>query len=224
MTDTELKTIIEKHLSVDTLKQWGQILYSGIDTLRSSGGFYFIGFNPAKDGTNPRLCDIPLGRRNWSAYTQQCWTHRDCDPTVCQRTGKSQHQMRVQRIMAELGLKPEKTFATNLIFVESENVNKIKRDPLFKTYLESCWQVHRKMLAEIRPHYIVCLGNGKTESAFSLLRERAEHIQNERASLAFKSFAAEFDLADGVLLTKVIGVRHPSRPMNPQNLRCFVGC
>src|ERR1035441_10064151 len=141
MTDTELRRLLTESLGDVFLQRNGQILYSGIDTLRP-GDFYFVGFNPAADGTNPRLCEVPLDRQHWSAYTQQCWKHKHEESAVCSDAGRAPHQRRVQGIMAELGLQAEETFAANLIFVESRNTEKIKEE-IRNGLFETCWQVPR---------------------------------------------------------------------------------
>jgi hypothetical protein len=234
MTETELKQLLKESLPDEILKgRAGQILYSGIDTLRA-GKFYFIGFNPAADDTNHPLQEMRLPDKNWSAYTCQCWMDKgQCDPKTCSRTGEEKHQKNVQRIMCELGIKPEETFATNLIFVESRGIKEIKADPLFETYLEACWRVHRKMLAEVNPDYIVCLGNkkGKRESTFSFFQEQAFRTENylqeftSRDSRYRKRFDGTFKLDDShTLEAKVVGVKHPSYPMSPRGLRDFIGC
>jgi hypothetical protein len=121
--------------------------------------------------------------------------------------------------MSELGLKPEETFATNLIFVESQNAKEIYDPVLF----EACWRVQKKMLAEVRPKYIVCLGNGESLSAFSLVRRKADSRVKETGCQQFKSFVGGFHLDGGLDLTaKVIGVRHPSYPMSAKGLRGWV--
>jgi hypothetical protein len=187
MTDTELKKILVECLSADVLNQRGQILYSGIDTLRP-GKFYFIGFNPKRDGTNPILCNEQLDRKDWSAYTRQCWTHphQDCPPG-CRKIGNADLQKRVQGIMSELGLRAEMTF--------------------------------------------VCLGNGKTGSAFSFLLKKASRIEDYREEFTAgndakyrKRFVGSLqDIATDFRPT-VIGVRHPARPMSAEGLRAFIGC
>jgi hypothetical protein len=112
-----------------------------------------------------------------------------------------EHQINVQCIMQQLGLKPEKTFATNFIFAESHDVEELRSDPNFQTYVDNCWPVHLKMLAEIQPDYIVCLGHNdeKGRSAFSLVREKSEERpkvlpseETVRGYPAFKKFKGKF--------------------------------
>ncbi len=220
MTAFELRETLTRWLLPSDLKQPGQILYSGIDTLKC-GEFYFVGFNPAEDGTNPLLCKAQIHEEDWSAYTQQCWY---CPlPTGCSKDctkiGGKPHQKRVVCIMKELGLEPEKTFATNLIFVQSKTASEVYNLHLF----DRCWCVHQRMLAEVRPKYVVCLGYGERLSAYSLLRGRARDPKERGIdpSKTFKSFTATFDGIPN--LTTVIGLRHPSRwGTNTMWLRNFI--
>ena len=137
--------------------------------------------------------------------------------------------------MSQLDIKAAETFATNFIFVESDDVPELKRDPFFQAYIESCWLVHKKMLSVVRPKYIVCLGHDKNKrtSAFSLVLEKAVNatpvlFSKEtvgRYTAAFKRFEGTFDLGNGLDLTAtVIGVLHPSRWKCPPGLRQFIGC
>jgi hypothetical protein len=225
-TDRELQAVLMRYFG-GFLRERGQILYSGIDTLRP-GPFYFLGFNPAKDGTNPLLSDVRLDRTEWSAYTKQCWycplSPRGC-ANGCAKAGKKPHQKQVVRIMSELELVPEKTFATNLIFVESKTTAEMVIHD--SRLLDSCWCVHQKMLAVVKPSYIVCLGNGEKPivSVFRTLGGIAHDQKEMRASGRFKSFVGTFHLNEAPPLTAtVIGVPHPSYPpWNSTGLRGFIG-
>jgi hypothetical protein len=42
--------------------------------------------------------------------------------------------------------------------------------------------VHKKILEVVRPGYIVCLGNGEADSAYSLARKKAYDVKNEKTS------------------------------------------
>jgi hypothetical protein len=177
------------------------------------------------------LDDLQLGRTNWSAYTCQCWMcEGKCDPQICPKTGDAKHQKNVKHIMSQLGLKPKETFATNLVFVESDDIPTLKREPFFRDNVDACWQVHKKMLAEIRPKYIVCLGNGENDSAYSLVRKKAYDVKNEKPSdkkvgrcRAFKKFVGGFHFDEGEPLDViVVGVLHPSRWQCPSGLVRFI--
>jgi hypothetical protein len=205
MTEDQLRELLRECLGECFTTHVGQVLYSGIDTIRK-GTAYFLGLNPAADGTGKILCESPLGLTNWSAYTQQCWY---CgDPRSREDHQKRPHQRRVRKLMAELRLTPENTFAANMIFRESRDAAGLDR----KT-CDPCWRVHQHLLAIIRPDYIVCLGNGSL-SPFSLLRFRDKKKGREWKARddRFKRFLGTFDLGNPPpLIAKVLGVRHPSR-------------
>lgn len=230
MTDTELRKILIERLPDEILNRGGQILYSGIDTVRR-GDFYFLGFNPAADGTNAPLGDMRIEDKNWSAYTCQCWMCKGkCDPRTCPKRGGAKHQKNVKQIMSQLGLDPKETFSTNFLFVESDDVPKLKKERFFRDHVDACWHVHKTLLAVVRPTYIVCLGNGKWDSAYSLVREKADDKSSERYGeerigrcVAFKSFAAKFELDCGKPLeTTVVGLLHPSYWQCPAGLARFI--
>jgi hypothetical protein len=72
--------------------------------IKRKRGFYFVGFNPAADGTNRPLSSPELHNKEWSAYTQQCWEYKGkCTPNTkdCSKTGKDEHQRNVQWIMSQ---------------------------------------------------------------------------------------------------------------------------
>jgi len=88
-------------------------------------------------------------------------------------------------------------------------------------------------LAEIKPKFIVCLGNGKgkQQSAFGFVRGTAAvrpdsyHEEFAGDSRYRKKFVGTFALGDGEALeATVVGVRHPSYPTSPRALRGFIGC
>ena len=73
------------------------------------------------------------------------------------------------------------------------------------------------MLAVVEPKYVVCLGNGESDSAFSLVRYKAKNIRNvipsgteagKQGCVAFKRFEGTFTFENAPDLTAtVIGVR-----------------
>jgi hypothetical protein len=217
VNETELRGILELHIG-DSLAKKGQVLYSGIETL-ARGKFYFIGFNPAIDLSNRPLGTIPLGKTNWSAYRDQCWTCGEWN--ACKPHGQKRHQKQAIKIMAELGVaQPEKVFATNLVFEESAGID----DVYALDRLHRYWAVHRHLLAEVRPEIIVCFGKQEPRSAFGYLCRVAQRHDPVRTGGGFKRFSGTFDLGHGEPLTAtVIGVRHPSYPSRVDGLREFAG-
>jgi hypothetical protein len=208
MTDLELRELITECLGEEEMNETGHIIYSGIETIRP-GDFYFMGFNPGVDDSNGVLRELPLNMENWSAYTQQCW-HCGAS-TGCTRHRKKFHQNNVIAVMTELGLRPEDTFATNLIFRQGSKPAGVYTEVIRDRY----WRLHKKLLMKIRPKYIVCLGNDldeKTLSAFRILRILADQKTDVVLRAQGKFCRALFNLDDGPLTPIVIGVRHPSHP------------
>jgi hypothetical protein len=217
MNQTELRKILELHIG-DSLTKKGQVLYSGIETL-TRGKFYFIAFNPAIDPSNRELRTIPLGRTNWSAYKDQCWTCGEWN--ACKRHSQKRHQKQAIKIMKELGIdRPEKVFAINLVFEESAGID----DVYARDRLHRYWAVHQHILAEVRPEIIVCFGKQDPKSAFGFLRSVARRHDPVCVKGGFKRFSGTFDLVrGGSLTTTVIGVLHPSYPSCVDGLREFAG-
>ena len=216
MDEQQLRHVLQDCLGGRFTTVMGQILYSGIDTL-TTGDYYFLGFNPAADGTNRILSQTALNANRWSAYIDQCWTcgeHRGC-----KQHRRKPHQNRVQAIMEALEQDPWKTFASNVIFAESATARELDRADLF----EPCWCVHQHLLAIVKPKCIVCLGNGEQLSAFSLVRQKAENRTQERSLGRLKSFRGTFALGPkDTLYATVVGVPHPSRWNGASGLREFV--
>lgn len=208
--ERDLRRRLRKHLGARLTKA-GWLLYSGLDTL-SPGRYYFMGFNPAKDPANEPLESIPIARKNWSAYTQQCWRCAK-DRCKCNSLRLKPHQRRVSAFMNQLRpLSPERIFATNAIFVESESVYKLEdRTQLWN----DCWQLHEWFLSIVRPEWIVCLGNQEDSSAYSLLRGRCNTAVAVGENFDFrmgKVFRGSLKIAGGERLNiRVLGLPHPSR-------------
>jgi hypothetical protein len=197
----------------------GWVLYSGLDTLRP-GKYYLMGFNPAKDDANELLTEHSAMPANWSAYTQQCWhcekskcIHRD-EMELLKPSALKPHQVRVNRLVKELGLRPEQIFSANAIFVESEGTGELKARSA--QLWDAFWPVHQWFLSIVRPETIICLGNGESDSSFDLLRRRAQTWDVVFGSKNYrdgKIVSAMLPLLDGEHLSlKVFGIPHPSLP------------
>jgi NAD(P)H-flavin reductase len=127
MTPEEFRKLLNDNLA-DLYKnrEEGQILYSGIDTLRKKADFYILGFNPRPDPSNRELKELANEilptLENWSAYTCQCWhqkhtqhktflhcnckehEHPEKSNEVCKCGGNDKFQRNVVGIVTELGL------------------------------------------------------------------------------------------------------------------------
>jgi hypothetical protein len=226
-----LSGAVAEHLK-EFAQRSGEVLMSGIDTLRP-GPFYTLGLNPSTcglavgEGTGLAVGDHA---RRWdltsfSAYSEQCW-RRDCWKADCfgrqvhkpvctgHQPGTDKHQKAVMRLMGLLDQEPSRVLSTNAIFLASKGKNTFAQEHpcSIRQAWARCWQVHRFMLGIVRPRVIFCLGNGETDSAYSLLAHECvdRPVTNADAStLGFKWFDARFK--DLEVTARVIGVFHPSR-------------
>ncbi|MBX3329937.1 MAG: hypothetical protein KF722_06025 [Nitrospira sp.] len=219
MRDQIISEVIHR-LSNDAKKP-GSVLYNGWNTLCPSHGLYIMGFNP---GGDPDQIEISVIKSfeledDYCSYEDECW-RKSC-PHGCQKhRGQSVHQRRVKELAQVLGYKIREVFAANAIFVRSKNQNDLdERERLF----DKCWPIHQIFLSIVKPKIILCLGNGERSSAFAFLKEKLKAKESHVGNV--KAFLSEIPLADGeTIRSRIIGVRHPSRPwFNPvRDLRLFL--
>lgn len=220
----------------------GSVLGASASTLRP-GRFYIIGLNPGGDPTmhgqtirqSLRGPDHPLG---WCAHSHDCWKcddrptcqHLDPDGRVAE-VHLRPHQRRVQAAYRALGVVPGEVLATNAIFARSTG-----EDTLHGTgglsawgWWEKCWPVHQRMLAEVRPEWIVTLGKGYGTSAFGFLMDKAKVRRRDVRPLGnddysdARTFVGTLGLVERSLAVRVLGLPHPSYYGVSDRLRTVVG-
>ncbi len=223
---------MQDHLSKGGLAdESGSVLYSGIDTL-APGPFYLMGLNPGgapTEGTSSIASSIHE-RRNWSAYTHDCWVSDCAEPAPCSHLDQdgrvkeahlARHQRHVGKLISALGAKPEEIFATNAIFARSKDEETIKSvvgGMGSWDWWEACWKVHQQFLSEVRPRWIITLGKGFGTTAFAFLMHKGEVKRGQVRAFGDDSetdgrwFTAKLPLdADGAnLKVRVLGMPHPS--------------
>ncbi len=196
----------------------GAALYTGWSALRP-GPIYIMGLNPGgSPDEEPRslIEDVLAVPDVWSSYSDNRWGGR-------KEPGTAPHQVRVRRIATAAGLDIRETPAANAIFVRSRNAGSLTNPyDLWRLF----WPIHQRMLAIVRPHAIVCLGNGQGLSSWSLMRSCAARPLTEEPSDGYRSgrFAkATFSLsATDELTCTLIGVPHPSRFNVPSSVIAFL--
>lgn len=228
MTRDQLASVVATELG-PLAEVSGSVLGVSASALRP-GRFYIMGLNPGGDPTTHgetilqslRGPDHPLG---WSAHSHDCWKcddrptcqHRDPDGRVAE-VHLRPHQRRVQEAYRALGVVPGEVLATNAIFARSTG-----EDTLHGTgglgaweWWEKCWPVHQRMLAEVRPDWIVTLGKGYGTSAFGFLMDKAKVPRRDVRPLGnddysdARTFSGTVPLAEGSLAIRVLGLPHPS--------------
>ncbi|WP_312145338.1 hypothetical protein [Brevundimonas sp.] len=229
LTRQQLASAVSEHLG-DQAKLSGSVL-SVSATLVRPGRFYIMGLNPGGDpglhGTS--ILQSLEGQEHdpgWSAHTHDCWKcderpvcqHLDTDGCVAE-AHLLPHQKRVQSIYAALGAVPGQVLATNAVFARSTGEDTLHGTGALGAWewWEMCWPIHQRMLAEVRPEWIVTLGKGYGTSAFGFLMDKAKVKRRAVRPLGSNDysdgriFAGELPMIDGQgLPIRVLGLPHPS--------------
>jgi len=125
------------------------------------------------------------------------------------------HQRRVVALMRRLGVEPASVLATNGIFLESKNVAALRPyGPIWGRH----WGVHRKLLSIVGPEWIICLGAGKTDSAYALINQKIQVVgaveevpgTGGPAARMYRGLLAQGE-EGGDREVSVLAVPHPSR-------------
>jgi len=146
----------------------GKAFYSGRAAFSRPAKIYLLGLNP---GGRPAANEnetvgwhtqqvLTVHPDLWSAYEDESWENRPC--------GLYPLQVRVRHMLRQLELDPRLTPASNLIFVRSGRESEIGSDK--QMLLDKFWIFHNRVIAELQPKIIVCLG----QTAGNYVREKLQ--------------------------------------------------
>lgn len=186
----------------------GRILYSSIDTLKSSE-IYILGLNPGGKVDGPPISESvdKLGEQDKNAYLDEEWEFHglSCEKADAPLQRRIRDLIgRIKDIEDENAKKIElrKICASNLIFVQTSDANKLKKDEgSIKELVKACWKVHELIIEAIQPKVIIAIGNGPLSSYAVLLKDRLnanavlqknEDQEAGHGVYKLKSFSAEF--------------------------------
>ena len=197
MGPTRLAAFAKEHLGATICGKSGQVLYSGVETLRP-GDLYLLGHNPGDPSKNTRrlmtvgrsLDGLPTNNRN--SYLDTVWAGRD---TL---------QRRVIWLITSLGFHPRRVAASNLLFVRSRDAGSSK----FHEYADLCWSIHEEILKIVKPRLIVVYGNS-TESPYSFLKAKYEWQTEQRRRSGHGGWTCRSFVVRGRF--RVVGLPHLSR-------------
>ncbi len=166
--DIEAFVALARHHLASVLERSGNLLYSGIETLRP-GSVYLLGLNPGGDPSDhilrqqtvgSTLAELPTKHEN--EFLDVSWREKG----VRRAAGEAQLQRRVRTMLERLGLEPRTVCAANLIFVRSRGAETSD----FHRLAPVCWPVHEAILQIVRPRLIISLGTGAV-SPYGFLRD-----------------------------------------------------
>lgn len=147
----------------DLLRRSGSLLYSGRSAWSGEHDVYLLGLNPggaeaeglpAPNGDEPSSLQSQIdevlarGEDRWSAYTSESWKERPA--------GEAPMQQRVRHLLRGLGLKPEDTPASNLVFVRTRSEKTLGTET--EELAEACWPFHQGVINGLGTRAILCLG------------------------------------------------------------------
>jgi len=210
----------------DVAKQLTDLKYSifytnPLNTLKN-GPIYYLGFNPGgsiensiyfKDYEENLEC-FKKKKRNWCEFIDETWPpHKEAGNAPLQRRVKSILEIILKELKIDQGISD--IFCTNLYFFRSPNARKLPKHELL-----NCWKYHEEFLKIIRPKIVVCNGNGKNISAYTVFRKYFDSLgKNDIKELdplkiygkySIKSFTIENSFW-GIPRVLVLGVPHLSR-------------
>lgn len=196
----------------------GDVLGSGWDTI-APGKVYVLGFNPGGlvDSHEKSVAHSLESTSNtsYSIYCDERWPRDGKN-----EPGAHHHQWRVREYLARLGEPDARRVAcSNILFAKSPQADKTEH--FDHNWFDICWDVHRSLLAIVQPRFILCLGNGERQSAYSEVRRRAgwipspndNHLAKDGPDVVKTFITSSTKLFEGdkSYPVRVIGVRHPSR-------------
>ncbi len=187
----------------------GTILYSSRRTLRPSN-FYILGVNPGGVSGSPPLGHSLEGIRVKETNDYLC---PDWENNKGPYRGLAPLQKRVAWLANIAGQKVEDICASNLIFLQSQSVEDLrKQGHNFMDLADKCWPVHQKLIEIIRPSTIFCFGNsGESPFQFIMNRHQVKDYQESMAHHA--NYKLRYFKVTGGYLNDVhvIGLPHLSR-------------
>ncbi|SDF11240.1 Uracil DNA glycosylase superfamily protein [Pricia antarctica] len=132
----------------------GAVFYSGSKAFEGKKPVYLLGINPGgklEDNLDQTIKSHTVkigGKEFWSEYADEVWTSKNA--------GESPHQRRVVHLLNSLGLEPQLTPASNMIFQRSRLERDIAED--FNDLAGLCWPFHEKVIDALEVKNIICFG------------------------------------------------------------------
>lgn len=143
-------------IPADLLDCSGKVFYSGRNAFRAGAAVYILGANPGgapASNTNETVRGhsawvTECAPASWSAYRDESWEGRP--------PGTHRMQPCILHMLSSLGLNAGDVPASNVAFVHSRRLATLESN--FQELAEACWPFHARVLEQIRPQLVLCLG------------------------------------------------------------------
>ena len=183
----------------------GAVFYSGRAAFSAPSPLYILGLNPGGDplrqanDTVAKHTNMVLNEKphNWSEYKDESWREGH-------KTGTSGMQPRILYLLGRLGVDPQKTPASNVVFVRSAREKDIAST--FNEVARECWRFHETVIERLHVRLVLCFGQRAGNwvcgqlGATTFVDEFIEENERKWRSSAFKN-------AHGIT---VVVATHPS--------------
>jgi len=133
----------------------GSVFYTGREALTGSRPLYILGLNP---GGNPDLQSSNTVERHIAEHRQRPapWSAYSDDPWEGAKPGTWGMQPVVLHMLSALGLDPQLTPASNVVFARTRSEKALRDEKT--ALLQACWPVHQAVIDELGVRVIVCFG------------------------------------------------------------------
>jgi hypothetical protein len=137
----------------------GGVFYAGRAAFSGRKLVYLLGLNPGGSETNTLRNQISVRSKDpnsrWSEYVNETW--REEKPGGKKLLpGEHVMQKRIRHLLKNIGLKPEETPASNLVFVRTRNEAGVRSE--LNELIEACWPFHRAVIEGLGVKVVICLG------------------------------------------------------------------
>ena len=197
----DLKALIPESLQSES----GAVFYSGRAAFSAPSPLYILGLNPGgspqlqSDDTVSKHTDMILsGNENWSEYQDEVWWEGH-------NPGESGMQPRVVHLIRTLGLDPQKTPASNVVFLRSALEKDIAST--FGDLALRCWPFHQAVIERLGVRVVLCFGKRAGNWVCQQLNATnciAEFVEENRRRWRTRVYRN----SDGIA---VVVATHPSR-------------
>lgn len=237
----DLRDLIEERCA-SLLEIPGEIYFGSERALLEPNGVAIIGLNPGGEGLGSLREDLDRWEREprretFSGYLDVCWHEPEFSRReTCSRCQRSlsdpakmhvipqRHQSTVIGIAESLGIDLRKTLALNAIWLQTKDAVKLRSriktlgcatiSAAFETYF---FPVIRALIERCKTRLVLCLGNGQTESSFSLLRDAFGVSQSAIVEVGDSYRDGRYFVYQDVVF---FGIAHPSmHSLTPAGLR-----
>jgi hypothetical protein len=182
----------------------GGVFYSSPAAFSTPSKLYLLGLNPG--GSAEPNTEATIGKNlatwsqresGWCEYTSESWEGA--------KPGEYGIQRPIRALFNRLGLNVADVPASNVVFVRSNNEDKLDRKA---ELLERCWPVHEAVIRDLGVTTVLCLGQTAGRWARSMLGANQAHDQFKE-TYPRRHYRSDAHLsADGIA---VLTLAHPSR-------------